>query len=180
MNQTEAGSVTSCFSTQRAHDKKDMYNLNEDEELTHFGQSLAEMEKFTDFVNSDDESEEKGLLSGQIKPVTAFDQKSCLITVTIMILFTHPAELTASHFGGGGGLLRKKSSGDQQEDDGSQRAKSRQELIEELILKSKQEKVSPNRASRLNSFACISFARLLVVFHMFSGSGKHRKRKRRS
>lgn len=54
----------------------------------------------------------------------------------------HPAELTASHFGGGGGgLLKKKTSGDQQEEEGTQRAKSRQELIEELILKSKQEKV---------------------------------------
>lgn len=42
-----------------------MYNLNEEEELTHYGQSLAEMEKFTDAVNSDDESEEKGLLSGE-------------------------------------------------------------------------------------------------------------------
>lgn len=52
----------------------------------------------------------------------------------------HPAELTASHFGGGG-LLKKKTSGDQQEEEGTQRAKSRQELIEELILKSKQEKV---------------------------------------
>lgn len=41
-----------------------MYNLNEEEELTHYGQSLAEMEKFNDMVNSDDESEEKGLLSG--------------------------------------------------------------------------------------------------------------------
>uniref|UniRef100_UPI0037E97761 nucleolar protein 14 n=1 Tax=Semicossyphus pulcher TaxID=241346 RepID=UPI0037E97761 len=98
---------------QRVHDKKDVYNLNEEEELTHYGQSLAEMEKFNDLVNSDDESEEKGLLS---------------------------AELTASHFGGGGGLLRKKASGDQQEEEGSQRAKSRQELIEELIQKSKQEK----------------------------------------
>ncbi|XP_044031474.1 nucleolar protein 14 [Siniperca chuatsi] len=97
---------------QRVHDKKDVYNLNEEEELTHYGQSLAEMEKFNDLVNSDDESEEKGLLS---------------------------AELTASHFGGGGGLLKKKS-GDQQEVEGSQRAKSRQELIEELIQKSKQEK----------------------------------------
>ncbi|XP_047426590.1 nucleolar protein 14 [Mugil cephalus] len=96
---------------QRGHDKKDVYNLNEDEELTHYGQSLAEMEKFNDIANSDDESEEKGLLS---------------------------AELTASHFGGGGGLLRKKTSGEQQE--GNQRAKSRQELIEELIQKSKQEK----------------------------------------
>ncbi|KAM7392750.1 hypothetical protein PAMA_007727 [Pampus argenteus] len=98
---------------QRVHDKKDVYNLNEDEELTHYGQSLAEMEKFNDLANSDDESEEKGLLS---------------------------AELTASHFGGGGGLLRKKTSGDQQEEEGNQRAKSRQELIEELIQKSKQEK----------------------------------------
>ncbi|XP_023150377.2 nucleolar protein 14 [Amphiprion ocellaris] len=98
---------------QRTHEKKDVYNLNEEEELTHYGQSLAEIEKFNDTVNSDDESEEKGLLS---------------------------AELTASHFGGGGGLLRKKASGDQQEEEGSQRAKSRQELIEELIQKSKQEK----------------------------------------
>lgn len=51
--------------SQRVHDKKDLYNLNEDEELTHYGQSLAEMEKFNDIVNSDDESEEKGLLSGE-------------------------------------------------------------------------------------------------------------------
>lgn len=39
--------------------------MNEDEELTHYGQSLAEMEKFNDAVDSDDESEEKGLLSGE-------------------------------------------------------------------------------------------------------------------
>ncbi|XP_034059285.1 nucleolar protein 14 [Gymnodraco acuticeps] len=98
---------------QRNHDKKDVYNLNEEEELTHYGQSLAEMEKFNDNVNSDDESEEKGLLS---------------------------AELTASHFGGGG-LLRRKTSGDQEGgEEGAPRAKSRQELIEELIQKSKQEK----------------------------------------
>ncbi|XP_033845097.1 nucleolar protein 14 [Periophthalmus magnuspinnatus] len=97
---------------QRTHDKKDKYNLNEEEELTHYGQSLAEIEKFNDAVGSDEETEEKGLLS---------------------------AELTASHFGGGG-LLRKKGSGQQPDDEGSQRAKSRQELIEELIQKSKQEK----------------------------------------
>ncbi|XP_057674973.1 nucleolar protein 14 [Corythoichthys intestinalis] len=97
---------------QRTHDKKDMYNLNEEEELTHYGQSLSEMDKFTDMVNSDDESDEKGLLS---------------------------AELTASHFGGGG-LLRKKTSGENADDEGGPKAKSRQELIEELIHKSKQEK----------------------------------------
>lgn len=96
---------------QRTQDKKDMYNLNEEEELTHYGQSLAEMEKLNDLVDSDSESDEKGLLS---------------------------AELTASHFGGGGGLLRKKTPGEK--DEGGHRAKSRQELIEEMILKSKQEK----------------------------------------
>lgn len=166
--------------TQRAYNKKDVYNLNEDEELTHFGQSLAEMEKFTDFVNSDDESEERGLLSGEING--CFGSKRCLAIVTALITFSRPAELTASHFGGGGGLLRKKTSGDEQEEDGSQRARSRQELIEELILKSKQEKVSTNRAGQLNSFAvpCISFARLHAYFHVFSGSDKHRKRKPRS
>lgn len=39
--------------------------MNEEEELTHYGQSLAEIEKFNDAVGSDDESEEKGLLSGE-------------------------------------------------------------------------------------------------------------------
>lgn len=97
---------------QRTLEKKDIYNLNEDEELTHYGQSLAEMEKLNDIVDSDSDSEEKGLLS---------------------------AELTATHFGGGGGLLRKKGPGEKEEE-GPLKAKSRQELIEELILKSKQEK----------------------------------------
>ncbi|KAL4617352.1 nucleolar protein 14 [Arapaima gigas] len=97
---------------QRTQGKRNMYNLNEDEELTHFGQSLADIEKLNDVVDSDSDTEERGLLS---------------------------AELTASHFGGGGGLLRKKASGESG-DEGSQKAKSRQELIEELILKSKQEK----------------------------------------
>uniref|UniRef100_A0A8C1U325 NOP14 nucleolar protein homolog (yeast) n=1 Tax=Cyprinus carpio TaxID=7962 RepID=A0A8C1U325_CYPCA len=95
---------------QRTQDRKDMYNLNEEEELTHYGQSLAEMEKMTDVIDSDSDSEEKGLLS---------------------------AELTATHFGGGGGLLRKKSAGDEEEE---HKPRSRQELIEELIIKSKQEK----------------------------------------
>lgn len=59
-------SLFSVFYHQRVHEKKDVYNLNEEEELTHYGQSLAEMEKFNDTVNSDDdESEEKGLLSGE-------------------------------------------------------------------------------------------------------------------
>ncbi|XP_064798107.1 nucleolar protein 14 [Oncorhynchus masou masou] len=96
---------------QRTQDKKDMYNLNEEEELTHYGQSLSEMEKLNDMVDSDNDADEKGVLS---------------------------AELTASHFGGGG-LLRRKTQGEK-DNGGNQRAKSRQELIEELILKSKQEK----------------------------------------
>ncbi|XP_057215772.1 nucleolar protein 14 [Triplophysa rosa] len=99
-------------SVMRTQERKDKYNLNEEEELTHFGQSLAEMEKMTDVIDSGSDTEENGLLS---------------------------AELTASHFGGGGGggLLRKKNTGDEDEE---HKPKSRQELIEELILKSKQEK----------------------------------------
>lgn len=61
-----------------------------------------------------------------------------LAFISDIIFLSHLAELTASHFGGGGGLLRKKASGGEE---GGQRAKSRQELIEELIQKSKQEKV---------------------------------------
>ncbi|XP_027692302.1 nucleolar protein 14 [Vombatus ursinus] len=95
---------------QRNNEKKSIYNLNEDEELTHYGQSLADIEKFNDIVDSDSDTEERGMLS---------------------------AELTASHFGGGGGLLRKKTSEPGEEEE---KPKSRKELIEELIAKSKQEK----------------------------------------
>ncbi|NXI45789.1 NOP14 protein, partial [Galbula dea] len=92
--------------------KKNIYNLNEDEELTHYGQSLAEIEKLNDIVDSDSDTEERGTLS---------------------------AELTAAHFGGGGGLLRKKTSSGQQDEE-EEKPKSRKELIEEMIAKSKQEK----------------------------------------
>uniref|UniRef100_A0A8C3CVQ0 NOP14 nucleolar protein n=1 Tax=Cairina moschata TaxID=8855 RepID=A0A8C3CVQ0_CAIMO len=97
---------------QKNYGKKNIYNLNEDEELTHYGQSLAEIEKLNDIVDSDSDTEERGTLS---------------------------AELTAAHFGGGGGLLRKKASSGQ-EDEEEEKPKSRKELIEELIAKSKQEK----------------------------------------
>lgn len=49
-----------------------------------------------------------------------------------------PAELTAAHFGGGG-LLHKNTV--QQQDEGGEKPRSRKELIEELIAKSKQDKV---------------------------------------
>ncbi|NXB69484.1 NOP14 protein, partial [Donacobius atricapilla] len=97
---------------QQNYGKKSIYNLNEDEELTHYGQSLAEIEKLNDIVDSDSDTEERGALS---------------------------AELTAAHFGGGGGLLRKKVSSEQQDEE-EEKPKSRKELLEELIAKSKQEK----------------------------------------
>ncbi|XP_027542355.1 nucleolar protein 14 [Neopelma chrysocephalum] len=97
---------------QQNYGKKNIYNLNEDEELTHYGQSLAEIEKLNDIVDSDSDTEERGTLS---------------------------AELTAAHFGGGGGLLRKKVSSGQQDEE-EEKPKSRKELIEEMIAKSKQEK----------------------------------------
>ncbi|KAF1551467.1 Nucleolar protein 14, partial [Eudyptula albosignata] len=97
---------------QQNYGKKNIYNLNEDEELTHYGQSLAEIEKLNDIIDSDSDTEERGTLS---------------------------AELTAAHFGGGGGLLRKKASSGQQDEE-EEKPKSRKELIEEMIAKSKQEK----------------------------------------
>ncbi|NXG74646.1 NOP14 protein, partial [Baryphthengus martii] len=106
---------------QQNYGKKNIYNLNEEEELTHYGQSLAEIEKLNDIVDSDSDTEERGALS---------------------------AELTAAHFGGGGGLLRKKVSSGQQEEE-EEKPKSRKELIEEMIAKSKQEK--QERQSRRES-----------------------------
>ncbi|CAM5141856.1 unnamed protein product [Natator depressus] len=97
---------------QQTHEKKSIYNLNEDEELTHYGQSLADIEKLNDVIDSDSDNEERGILS---------------------------AELTAAHFGGGGGLLRRKALIGE-EDEEEEKPKSRKELIEELIAKSKQEK----------------------------------------
>ncbi|NXT82394.1 NOP14 protein, partial [Zapornia atra] len=97
---------------QQNYGKKSIYNLNEDEELTHYGQSLAEIEKLNDIIDSDSDTEERGTLS---------------------------AELTAAHFGGGGGLLRKKASSGQQDEE-EEKPKSRKELLEEMIAKSKQEK----------------------------------------
>ncbi|XP_069832494.1 nucleolar protein 14 [Dendropsophus ebraccatus] len=96
---------------QRHNDKKTMYNLNEEEELTHYGQSLAALEQLNEAVDSESDTEERGALS---------------------------AELTAAHFGGGG-LLRKKAASEQQEEE-PEKPKTRKELIEELIAKSKIEK----------------------------------------
>lgn len=50
---------------QRQHEKRNIYNLNEDEELTHYGQSLADIEKLNDIVDSDSDAEERGTLSGK-------------------------------------------------------------------------------------------------------------------
>ncbi|XP_054437854.1 nucleolar protein 14 isoform X2 [Pteronotus mesoamericanus] len=94
---------------QRQHEKRNIYNLNEDEELTHYGQSLADIEKHDNIVDSDSDAEDRGVLS---------------------------AELTAAHFGGGGPLQKTS----QQPGPDGERPRSRKELIEELIAKSKQEK----------------------------------------
>ncbi|XP_062991934.1 nucleolar protein 14 [Elgaria multicarinata webbii] len=96
---------------QKLYEKKNIYNLNEEEDLTHYGHSLADIEKFNDIIDSDSDTEEKGILS---------------------------AELTAAHFGGGGLLCKKTFIGQQGEED--KKPKSRKDLIEELIAKSKQEK----------------------------------------
>ncbi|KAK2162452.1 hypothetical protein LSH36_98g02047 [Paralvinella palmiformis] len=51
---------------QKGHDKSGLYNLNEDEELTHYGQSLSEIERFDDPVASDDDDDDDGRLAGDL------------------------------------------------------------------------------------------------------------------
>jgi nucleolar protein 14 len=62
---SECGDFFPLF-CQRHHEKKSIYNLNEDEELTHYGQSLADIEKHNDIVDSDSDTEERGTLSGKV------------------------------------------------------------------------------------------------------------------
>lgn len=71
------------------------------------------------------------------------------------------AELTAAHFGGGGPLRETPAPGEDGE-----RPRSRKELIEELIAKSKQEKVRrPRRGRGPPGALALSFpARLRAVF----------------
>nr|XP_039258830.1 nucleolar protein 14-like [Styela clava] len=96
----------------RKHDKMSLFNLNDDEEeLTHFGQSLAEIKDFGSHGQSDDE--DNGVISGEY--------------------------VSEAHFGGG--IFRKKSSNEENDDeDESMKPKSRKEIIDEIILKSKKAK----------------------------------------
>lgn len=50
---------------QKNYEKKNIYNLNEEDDLTHYGQSLADIEKLNDIVDSDSDTEERGILSGK-------------------------------------------------------------------------------------------------------------------
>ena len=48
-----------CFCLlQRKHERLSAYNLDEEEELTHYGQSLGDMERFDDVQLSEEEVEE--------------------------------------------------------------------------------------------------------------------------
>ncbi|XP_063166907.1 nucleolar protein 14 [Candoia aspera] len=109
MSAEEKAARRFALERQKTFEKKNVYNLNEDEDLTHYGHSLADIEKLNDIVDSDSDTEEKGVLS---------------------------EELTASHFGG---LLCKKKPREQQNEE-DKNPKSRKELVEELIAKSKWEK----------------------------------------
>ena len=44
---------------QRKHDRSSLFNLNDEEEdqLTHFGQSVGEMERFDDVLLSDEDND---------------------------------------------------------------------------------------------------------------------------
>lgn len=52
---------------QKSHDKANLYSLNDEEELTHYGQSLSEIEKFEDPTFSDeDDDEDKGRIGAKM------------------------------------------------------------------------------------------------------------------
>ena len=56
----------SFCSFQKHHDKLNRFNLNEDEDqLTHFGQSLAEIEKFDEPDISDEDEDGQGNIDGK-------------------------------------------------------------------------------------------------------------------
>ena len=50
---------------QKTHEKAGLFNLNETDDLTHYGQSLAEIEKFEDPVDSDSDEEGIGKIDGK-------------------------------------------------------------------------------------------------------------------
>ncbi|KAI8492824.1 nucleolar complex protein 14 [Branchiostoma belcheri] len=91
------------------HEKASAFSLNEEEELTHFGQSLSQIEKFEE-PDSDSDDDATGKLSGEY--------------------------VKEAHFGG---FLTKKTAKDNEEEK-SDKPKSRQEMIEEIIAQSKQRK----------------------------------------
>uniref|UniRef100_S4REJ8 NOP14 nucleolar protein n=1 Tax=Petromyzon marinus TaxID=7757 RepID=S4REJ8_PETMA len=118
---------------QRQHTRENVFALHEaddEEQLTHYGQSLADAQALGDAPDSDSDTGDRGLLS---------------------------AEFTEAHFGGGGGLLRRKKAaaaaapvGEGEDGGGGAAAevphRSRKELIEELITKSKKEKFERQNA----------------------------------
>ncbi|XP_038064843.1 nucleolar protein 14-like isoform X2 [Patiria miniata] len=77
-----------AFERQRGHSKEAIYQLNEEEELTHYGQSLADVEKFEDTQLASDDEDEDGNLGAKY--------------------------VAEEHFGG---FLTKKKAGDTKEED---------------------------------------------------------------
>uniref|UniRef100_H2XRS3 Nucleolar protein 14-like n=1 Tax=Ciona intestinalis TaxID=7719 RepID=H2XRS3_CIOIN len=95
------------FSMERKkkHEKMAQFNLNDDEELTHLGQSLSAIKQFDDFDGSDEEDGPGGTMSGEY--------------------------VENAHFGGG--FFTKKSS----EGNDNELTKTRKEVIDDIIAKSK-------------------------------------------
>ena len=56
--------VCSVQLLQRKHERSSAYNLDEEDELTHYGQSLGDMESFDDVQLSEEEMEEGGWVGG--------------------------------------------------------------------------------------------------------------------
>ena len=112
---------------QRRHERSSAYNLEEEEDLTHYGQSLGDMERFDDIQLSEEEMEEGVCMGGGKGSVT------CMI-----IALAFAEDIGKTHFGG---FLKKKTkqlhAGEE-----SESPKTRKQVLEEIVVKSKAMKVS--------------------------------------
>jgi len=67
-NMTAEDKITARFTAAKiaAFNKKTMFNLADDEVLTHRGRALTDIEKFDDPRSEEEEEDEKGGLSGKL------------------------------------------------------------------------------------------------------------------
>lgn len=105
--------------------------MNDEEELTHFGRTLGDIEKFDD-PRSDSENDEDRL-GGKLYCSYRFSLENVVNLIYLADLFLADFVETVNF----GGLFTKRK----EANDKSEGGKLRKDYIEELIAKSKQQKV---------------------------------------